>query len=148
MPESFLTYHKKVIPSGPKEWRFWDFTLGRNRIEEWFQELSEGAQETLTSLLKLNRKIESPANWTGLRYLKGDAKQHRIWELRFRADGREYRVLGYFGPGRKEATLLIGCYHKQNVYDPPACIETAIENKKRLEEGTATHNERKIPLDR
>jgi len=143
-----LAYNKKLISLEPKEWLYWDYTHGRNQIQDWYEQLSEEAQSTFTSLLKVNQKIESPNNWTGLKYLSGSAKEHRIWELRFTADKREYRVLGYFGPDRKQATLLIGCYHKQRVYQPPGCIDTAIANKRRLEEGTATHNERKIPIDR
>ena len=142
--------NKKVISLNPPSagWRFWDFTHGTNKIQEWYQELSEDAQNTFCSLLKNNQKVEMPIHWTGLRSLHGEARRHKIWELRFVGDRRAYRVLIYFGPWTKEATLLVGCYHKQGVYQPPACIDTAIKRKRMLEEGKATHDERKIAMDR
>jgi hypothetical protein len=146
-----LTHHKKVIlyVSEPAEWQFYDFAVGdRNLIQEWLDGLSEDAENTFHSLLKSNIKVQNPINWTELRYLKGVAKEHRIWELRFHADGRAYRVLGFFGERRKSAILLIGCFHKQQVYDPPDAVKTSITRKRLLEDTKATAIERKTPTDR
>ena len=69
------------------------------------------------------------------------------WELEFISDKRQYRVLGVFGPGRKEATLLVGCYHKQRVYQPPNALDEAVKRNKTLSEGRATRLERQIRTD-
>jgi hypothetical protein len=148
-----LTHHKKMIISCPEptEWMFCDFSPapGKNPIQDWVDGLSEVGETMFWSLLKINRKIPIPLHWTQLRYLKGNAQKHRLWELRFTADDKKYRVIGIFSPDfKKRAILLIGCSHKQNVYDPPEAIETAITRKKMLEKQEATAIERPIPTDR
>jgi hypothetical protein len=146
-----LTHNKKMIhlPPEPAEWRFWDFTQNDNDpIEEWYQDLSEDAQGVFRGLLKNNRKVKDPTQWIGFKgHLKGALKGSGIWELEFLSCNVQYRLLGVFGPGRREATLLIGCYHKQRVYTPANALETARRRKKLLEQGVATHRERKIPTD-
>lgn len=147
-----LTHHKKVINSllGPADWTFCDYSTGAgNPIKDWVAGLSEDAENTFWSVLKNNRKVQNPIHWTQLRYLQGDAKKHRLWELRFRADDKAYRVIGFFSEDRrKTAILLIGCFHKQTVYDPSDAIRTAITRKGHLEKGEATAIERPISTDR
>lgn len=142
--------HTKVIcfPS-PVFWSFFDYVAdGRNSIEEWYQgELSEEAQMTFDTLLKNQQKIESVLNWTGFKYLKGKPKEERIWQLDFIADKRQYRLLGVFGVGRKNAVLILGCYHKGDNYTPRDALETARKRAKALREGRAETNERKIKFD-
>jgi hypothetical protein len=145
-----LTHHKKMItsPPQPTEWMFCDFSPapGNNPIQDWVDDLSEEAEHGFWSVLKVNRKVAIPKHWTQLRYLKGKAKAHRLWELRFTADDRAHRIIGCFSDGvRMRAILLIGCTHKQNVYDPPEAIKTAITRKTSLEKLEATAIERKIP---
>src|SRR5713226_93598 len=126
-----LTHNKKVISleaAEPRDWKFWDFRQnGEDVIDTWLATLSDRAQEMFNALLKNNRKVANPIDWLGLKPLKGgDPQKERIWELRFSADNFQYRVLGYFGPGKREATLLLGCYHKQRVYKPPNALTTAV----------------------
>lgn len=145
-----LTYNKKVIqlPSEEK-WTFWDFSFwgGSNPIEEWYQSLSEEGMFRFDSLLKVNHKTALPINWVQLKFLKGKLAKHRIWELRFFADGRQYRVLGNFGEDRKRAILLLGCYHKGGVYEPPDALEQAVKRARMLTERKATCYERPIKDD-
>jgi hypothetical protein len=146
-----LTHHKKVISSilEPAGWAFFDYaTAASNPIKDWVAGLSENAENLFWSVLKNNRKVQNPIHWTQLRYLKGKAKNHRLWELRFKADGKAYRLIGFFADKRKAAILLIGCFHKDSVYDPPDAIKTAIARKGHLEKGNATAIERQIPTDR
>jgi hypothetical protein len=147
-----LTYNKKVIkfPSSPVVWSFWDFVLGNNNlIEDWYNnELSEEGQYLFDSLLKGIYKTDQPINWVGLRrFLKGKLQEERIWELEFRADKRQYRVLGKFGAARKQAILLIGCYHKGSVYTPADALDQALKRSRMLDQGKATTSERTIKED-
>jgi len=145
-----LRNHKKVIsfPSPPL-WSFFDYVSdGQNPIEEWYQkELSEEAQFIFDTLLKNQQKIESVLNWTGFKYLQGKPKEERIWQLDFKADKRQYRLLGVFGEERKNAVLILGCYHKGDNYTPRDALETARKRAKALREGRAETNERKIQSD-
>jgi phage-related protein len=145
-----LQNHTKVIcfPSPPL-WVFLDYVEnGCDLIEEWYQkELSEGAQITFDTLLKNQQKIELSLNWTGFKYLKGKPKEERIWQLDFIADKRQYRLLGIFGETRKNAILILGCYHKGDNYTPRDALETARKRAKALREGRGWTIERKIKSD-
>lgn len=150
-----MTNHKKVIELKkvePKTWKFWDYQElgGVSPIEVWESGLSEEAWKLFNGLLKLNRTAKTPLQWVGRGrhfFLEGQSRENRIWELGFQdSDKVQYRVLGIFWPRhtQKEATLLIGCTHKDSVYDPPECIKTANDRRGRLERQEAKLHERKI----
>ena len=141
--------HKNVIrfpearQGEPERWTFFDFVDGGgNRIEEWYRGQSEDAQQQLDALLKLLRKTSNHLQWTGFKFLKGEPKEERIWQLDFIADRRQYRMLGVFGQGRKRAALLVGCYHKGPRYTPPGAMNMAIRRAKELKTGRARLYER------
>jgi len=100
------------------------------------------------ALLKNNHKIEIPKHWIGTRgFLRGKYREERIWELGFQADQRQYRILSVFGEERKQAILLVGCYHKQQVYTPTDALNLALKRSKALSKGEAGRYERKIKKD-
>ena len=126
-------------------WRFFDCLEGvNNPIEDWYQGLSEEEQDKFNALLKQNQKVDLPIHWGGMKMMQGECKEHRIWEWRFLGDGPQQRILGIFGEQRKQAVFLIGCYHKQQIYEPPKCIKTAIRRAKAVREGTANVLERTV----
>jgi hypothetical protein len=144
-----LQNHKKVIsfPS-PGKWSFHDFVEGEwNPVEDWYNGLSDGGKFQFDGLLKLLCKTEDHLQWIGFKYLKGEPKKERVWQLDFIADRRQYRVLGIFGAVRKQAVLLLGCYHKGNVYTPPDALSTAVKRAKRIRENKAGTRERTIRSD-
>jgi hypothetical protein len=142
-----------VIDSNePENWTFVDCTVlstGRRPFEEWYQKkLSDGGRFTLDGLLKTIHKTKNHLEWMGFRgFLKGKAAEYRIWELGFKADGRQYRVFGMFGAVRKRAILLGGCYHKMVVYSPPNAISSACKVAREIKAGRVIWNERKIKTD-
>ena len=146
-----MTYNKKVIELPiVLDWRFWDFSFlnDSNPIEDWRNDLSDEARLSFNSVLKNIRNIENPIHWTPLkRFLRGKYAKHRIWELEFKADGRQYRILGNFGKERKQAVLLVGCYHKTRVYTPPDALDSAFDRARWLIEGRAKLRERQIRTD-
>jgi hypothetical protein len=145
-----LSNHKKVIflPQPPLPWSFFDYVEGgANRIEEWYLGLSQEGKDKFDALLKNTQKIESHVQWGGFKYLKGKPKEEHIWQLDFIADKKQYRLLGVFGSIRKQAVLLLGCYHKGDVYTPREALETACKRAKALREKRATTYERKIKND-
>ena len=56
-----------------------------------------------------------------------------IGELRWQAGKRQHRLLGFFDGDTWYAVL--GCTHKQRVYQPPSSLETAKKRKKQIERG-------------
>jgi hypothetical protein len=144
-----LQNHKKVIlfPSSAK-WSFHDYVEGDwNPIEDWYEGLSEAAKFQFDSLLKQLSKTEDHLQWLGFKYLKGEPKKERVWQLDFIADGRQYRVLGVFGSVRKQAVMLLGCYHKGKVYTPPDALTTATKRAKKIKDKKAGTRERSIKND-
>lgn len=110
----------------------------------WHDSQTEEVQDNIAAVLKDSAKTQDHLQWSAWRkYLKGTAKEQKIWEIGFKAEGRQYRLLGVFRPG-KRAILLVGCYHKNAVYTPPDAIDTAIKRAKALLQGTGTTNARPI----
>lgn len=133
---------------GPLVWSFYDYVEGgTNRIEEWYTGLSQEAKDSFDALLKNTRKIENHLHWGGFKFLRGEAKNERLWQLDFIADKRQYRVIGVFGLGRKRAALILGCYHKGPNYTPRDAICIACQRAKSLREGKGGTNERTITED-
>lgn len=140
--------HKKVIdfPVG-QVWKFYDWVQGEsNPVDDWYRsELSDYARSLFDAILKNNSKTESHLQWQTLKMLKGgDPKTEAIWEFKFCADNKQFRVLGIFADERKEALLLIGCYHKQKRYHPPSALETAVRRAREFRQKKAGKRERQI----
>ena len=53
-------------------------------------------------------------------------RMREIGEIRFKVD-KQYRILGFFGPGTSEFTLLIAASKKGNNYCPKDARETALK---------------------
>jgi len=115
-----------------------------NRIEPWYRELSDEGKDTFDKLLRNTHKISNHLQWGGFKFLKGKPKEERIWQLDFKADKKQYRLLGVFGELRKQAVIILGCYHKGDVYTPKDAMETACKRAKTLREKRATIHERPI----
>lgn len=120
-------------------WRFYDYA---DDVDKWYRGLSEEGRDVFDSLLKANAKAGNPQDWQGCKMLQGPCKKVGVWEWRFFADGVQQRLLGVFGDERRTAVFLLGCSHKDRVYRPPECIETAIKRAKNL--SGAILNERQI----
>ncbi|MCH8039441.1 MAG: type II toxin-antitoxin system RelE/ParE family toxin [Nitrospinae bacterium] len=144
-----MPYHTKVISSQEASyWTFRDYVEGTSTpIEDWYQRLSEDAKFLFQATLKNIRKTENPIQWGGFRFLKGKLRAEQIWELKFFADKRQYRILGIFGEARKQVVLLMGCYHKQGNYTPTDALDTALKRAKALKERRGGLRERKIRTD-
>ena len=139
-----------AFPLAPLLWAFEDFVYlnSSNPIEDWYNGECEEVQQSFDSLLKGIQKVDQHLNWVGWRgYLKGEAKESKIWEIGFKARGKQYRIFGIFGSKKKHVILLVGCYHKQTIYTPPDAIATAIKRAKALAEGTGTTHARQINTD-
>lgn len=132
-----------MIPFAVCHWQFFDFA---EDIEEWYLDLPEEGQDILNGLLKINSKTTLPSDWIGCEFLQGPCKEGGIWEWKFRAESIQQRLLGVFGRERRTAIFLIGCSHKQKVYKPADCLQTAIRRAKDAKKG-GPFRERKITED-
>lgn len=129
----------------PKLWRFWDCgTLEGSLIVGWFDGLSEEARDKLYNLLKNNAKIENPIHWGGFKYMQGALKAQKIWQLSCHDAAGQVRMLGIFSKTRKEAIILMGCSHKDSVYEPRDALEIAIKRAKDFRNGKMKIYERQV----
>ncbi len=143
-----MTYHEIMIKS--PQWEFSDFIYANsNPIEDWRLELSETARFSFDKILKDWRKTERHTDWVALKgLLKGKCAKHRIWELEFKSDKRQHRVLFIFDPNAsKRVVLLVGCYHKQKVYTPKNALTEACNRAAMFKRGEGSLCERKVAID-
>jgi len=127
------------------KWKFLDYCRGNsNPIEDWYQSLSLEGKLLFDNILKTNQKTENPYDWIQFKSVRGN-KYKGIWELKFKADQKAYRMLLILDKKvQQRAVLLVGCYHKQRRYFPPDALDTALRNKKEFESGKAGWSEREI----
>lgn len=59
-----------------------------------------------------------------------------IGELRWSSCRKEHRLLGFFSG--ETWTALVGCSHKESVYKPHGCLDTAKDRKKAVERWEVT----------
>ena len=59
-----------------------------------------------------------------------------IWEIKWKTANVQFRALGF--DHARHFVLVIGCAHKQRVYDPHNCVDTARIRKAEVENGERT----------
>ncbi|MBI3799143.1 MAG: type II toxin-antitoxin system RelE/ParE family toxin [Deltaproteobacteria bacterium] len=124
-------------------WRFRDYMSrsGRNPIGDWYKGLSPQAKADFDRLLQI---LERTREWREPAFKRLQGKKYRgLGELRWLTERVQYRVIGCNGPGRGEYTLLIGCTHKSQVYNPPNALDTAAQRMKSLQSGEGSTCEHK-----
>lgn len=118
-------------------WQFMDYISpsGKNMITDWYAGLSYQEQadfDTLMSILVKTQQWREPA----FKRLQG-RPYAGLGELRFKSERKQHRVIGFHGLGPRQFTLLIGGTHKQNIYNPPHALDTAVRRKREVESGAA-----------
>lgn len=119
-------------------WTFYDFcdARGFNTIREWLSQLPPPAAAKINTRLLFMMGI---AIWPE-QYISSLVGWPQLVEMRIVHAGVQYRPLGFYGPGRREFTLLLGTVEKGSI--PTRHLETADANRKLV---IATRRERIIP---
>jgi phage-related protein len=107
---------------------------GRGVVTEWYhKELSKAAGAEFDDVLRY-LAITPRDDWKRPEYapLSGG-----ISEVRFKADRKEFRPLGFFLLESRQYVLLIGASKKMKTYDPPDAKKTAARRMKEVVEGRA-----------
>lgn len=89
------------------------------------------AKADMDSFLRIIVRKDSWSTGSDFKWLTGP-KFRGLGELRWKSMKTQHRIVGYYS-GPKTFVALIGCTHKQNRYDPPNALETAVERRKRIE---------------
>ncbi len=122
-------------------WTFKDYVspAGVNDVKGWYAALSKKGRARLDAILE---HLEASQSWGGQEFKRlSGGKYQGLGEVRFKDEGIPHRLIGMNGPGKGEYTFLIGCSHKDDRYDPPSALDTAVDRRKLLEAGRATTDE-------
>lgn len=105
----------------------------RNQIKEWYDEQSAAVQAAFDSALSYLENQERTA-WVRPKCsaLKGDACKG-LFEIRFKADKKQIRPLGYFGPSENEFTILFCAIEKGDQFVPKDACKTASKRRASVE---------------
>lgn len=106
---------------------------GNNKIADWYNGLSMQGKADADEFL---RNMRMTQNWQMPMYrwrLKGG---EGLGELRWESERKQHRLLGFFFQGHWCAVQ--GCTHKQQVYKPPECLDTARRYKGQIERKEVT----------
>ncbi|MGH8371830.1 MAG: hypothetical protein ACRETO_03760 [Gammaproteobacteria bacterium] len=111
-------------------WNFTDYVApdGTNYVREWAKEALGGEEAFLDNLLLFLGQIPESKKWSGrCNPLEGEQyKKRKLYELRFTAEDKEFRVFGFFAPGYT-FVMVAGCYHKDKVYKPKGAFTSACD---------------------
>jgi hypothetical protein len=118
-------------------WKFRTYTspAGRNDVQKAI------AKARAAVITHFSVAVRYLANTPKIDWKEPDAKKltgvKDIYEIRFKAEKKQYRPLGFFGPRPGEFTITVWATHKQNIYDPQNAIETAGKRRDEIIKGPA-----------
>jgi hypothetical protein len=111
---------------------------GNNKIRDWYLGLlvreRSDADEFIATMQKIScESWQMPEYRRQLKPSKGVSKKEikGLGELRWESEKKQHRLLGFFGNGVWYAVM--GCVHKQQVYDPADAIAIAVKRMKQIE---------------
>lgn len=129
-------------------WVFRDYVHqnGNNPILKWYsKELSAREQADMDTLLNT---LERTQSWGLPDYRPLHGAQQGMSEIRWKGDQkRPLRLVGFKGPGSNEFTILIGCTHDGQKYDPANALATASTRMSELKRGIGGTCEHEIETD-
>lgn len=125
-------------------WKFRTYVAPTGRTD--VQNSIDKAKGAITEHLKA--AVRYLANTPKIDWHEPSAKKlqgvKEIYEIRFKAENKQYRPLGFFGPRPNDFTIIVWATKKQNIYDPPAAIETAVKRRQEVIDGSAANASLKI----
>src|SRR5712692_6876151 len=107
-------------------WTFYDFLDGRgtNPIRLWLDSLPDKARAKINTRILFMKAIPI---WPE-QYISALKGWPDLVELRVGSAGSEYRPLGFYGPGKRQFTLVLGAIEKGRL--PRRLLEVADEHRK------------------
>ena len=107
---------------------------GNNLIADWYASLTVQEKADADEFLKNMRRTKAvdwkmPSYRPRLKGLKG------VGELRWTSEKKQHRLLGFFHAGVWIA--VVGCTHKQQIYNPADALNTAKKYMNEIKSGNA-----------
>lgn len=127
-------------------WSFKDAlsASGKNPIRKWLNEQPPKARQKGEAIL---RHLAQTSSW-GPPWVKPIAGVPGLFEIRWGSGGVPYRLLGGYGPGRAEFTLVLGAVEHNRRHRPPNAFVTAGQYLRAVEAGNVrvVDHEFEVPL--
>lgn len=105
-------------------WKFLDYVnaQGGNEIREWIDSL-----DVKRARIKIDVRLRDLQAVEQLRYpyVEKWVGEPDVYEVRIVFGNVQYRLLGCYGPARREFTLLIGATMRDDKLDPRNAVEVA-----------------------
>ena len=101
---------------------------GRNKIADWYNELSVQERADADEFVKNMRKVRE---WQMPDYRHRLRNGEGLGELRWKSNKKQHRLMGFLAGDTWFAVM--GCTHKQQVYAPPEALSTAKNRKGQIE---------------
>ena len=99
-----------------------------NRIVEWMDSIGKRPKARLVGIF--HNLEDTPADkWHTTKAAKKLTGQPDLWEIIAFVDKIQWRIIGFFGTGAGEFTLLVGCLKKGQKLDPPSTLDKAQDRK-------------------
>lgn len=111
-------------------WTFLDYVDGKgsNQIEAWLESLPVGARKPVRAKLAAILIFASPqARLQPPRF--GPLQGVGMFKVTFKLNNVQYRILAWYGPDRREVTLLAGAIEKNDRYRPLNVFDTAARRR-------------------
>jgi hypothetical protein len=117
-------------------WTFFDYVdnSGSNQIETWIASLPIGARGPVRAELAAILVIAAPEDFLGppsFESLQGVG----MFEIKLKLKNIQYRILAWYGPARKNVTLLAGARKKNDRYSPRTVFEMAERRRSEILSG-------------
>jgi hypothetical protein len=111
---------------------------GRDMIEDWYGRQTDQVQAAFD--VAREYLVQRPRDeWRRPDFDLLSGNMREIGEIRLKVD-KQYRILGFFGPGRSDFTLLIGASKKGKTYNPIKAMETALDRMTQVKgDGRCSH---------
>jgi hypothetical protein len=111
---------------------------GNNKIRDWYKDLSVQEASDADEFIKNMRKTK---DWKMPDYRPQLRGYSKLGELRWVSNKKQHRLVGYLKDGVFFA--LIGCTHKQQVYNPAEALDTADKRRNEIKDSKV----RTVPYD-
>ena len=110
-------------------WTFFEFLTTGNRgvFSEWYEGLAMEAQQDFDDLL---RYLAVTPRHLWIRPQSAPVSGYRgLWKLRFKANGIQYRPIGFFGPSPGQFTLLFPAEERNRKWVPKDAPDQAVRRR-------------------
>lgn len=109
---------------------------GRNDVQETIDSYDPyGRQAFSRAVAHLAIKPKTEWEEPQAKKIKG---HDPLFEIRYKANNRNERPLGYFESDGKTFVIVLICYHKGRVYEPHEAFESAVKRIKNIKNGEAS----------